>query len=273
MTVSALPVAMGVGFDDNQDAVLDYAADEAARCGTYLRLVHAYSVPPNTIGGLYGYDIPGTYRSQGEDLLARASDRVASTNPQLPVRTVLVRGAAAGLLEKESRTAQVLVVGQDLDKPLLLRMYEGRSANHLARHSHCPVVVVPSAWQEPTGETCVIALLDRDQPDRSALDFAVAKARQRSCQVTIVHADLHFGHDANRQAADTILDAGADASLVVIGQTPPHRAGVVGNSLGHVMVSHATCPVAVVPAAQPSEWVGAPWEQRHAPARRPRSRS
>jgi nucleotide-binding universal stress UspA family protein len=257
----SLPVAVGIGPDDDSGSIVELAADAAARLDTYLRLVHAYSVPPTTIGGLYGYDFPATFKLAGEDLLAEAASRVQASHRGVRVRQVLERGTAPNLLEKQSLTAQLVVVGQDLDKPMLARMHEGRTANHLARHSHCPVIVVPSGWDPASVNGDVIALLDTEHPDRAAHDYAVATARDRGIGLRVESIDLHAGHGGTRTVDDTVRAVRHEAALIVIAQ----GAGLDGflsslrHTVRHTVVSESTCPVAVVPPGSPQRYVGAPW--------------
>lgn len=268
MARSPRPVVVGVGVDDASAALVDYAAEEAARRGTYLRLVHAYAVPPSTIGGLYGYDFPVTFRQAGEDLLAAAASWARASHPDVTVRRVLERGTAPSLLEKESWTAQLLVVGQDLDKALMMRMFEGRAANYLARHSHCPLVVVPTRWQGRERPEDVVAVLDRRRPDRSADDFAVAAAHARGCAVRRVHVDLSPGRGHAEAAAEAVRSVRDDATLIVVAQTGRDADAGTTQLVAHTLVSESTCPVAVVPPGRAQDYAGAPWEPPRAAAPR-----
>lgn len=245
MPPGAEPVVVGIGADDDHRGVVDVAADEAVRLRTYLRLVHAYSVPPSTIGGLYGYDFPASFEQAGEALLDRAAAGALASHPGLDVRRVLERGTAPALLEEQSRSAQLVVVGQDLEKPLLARMHEGRAATHLARHSHCPVLVVPSTWtrERPPGD--VVAVLDTEHPDHAAHDYAAGVARDRGLRLRIESIDLRAGHDSARTVVEAVRAARDEAELIVIGQGPAAGWSGLRGSLGHTVVPEATCPVVI----------------------------
>lgn len=268
-----LPVAVGV--TDHEYSVLEYAAAETERLGTDLRLVHAYTVPPNALGSPYGYDIPAAFRLDGQDILRQAESHVRTHGGLGHVKCVLSRGVAPNVLERESKTARLMVIGQDPIKPWYFRLYEGRSAHHLAEYSHCPVVIVPRDWHEEQGREQIVAFVDGPQSARSILGYAFDTAAARNAPLKIVHvADEdpcdHERWQSTKDAVDeltekyravsvtTVLDHGRRqhiamvaaqrAALLVLGQ--PHAVQPItlaSHSLARAVIARAACPVAVVP--------------------------
>ncbi|MRK00260.1 hypothetical protein GEV27_01875 [Aeromicrobium sp. S22] len=236
------PVSAGIGPDE-APGVLRYATMEAARRGATLRLVHAYTVPPATVGAMYGYDFPASFREAGQQLLDRSAAIVSHLEPDVRVEQVLVRGTPARTMEDESRLAQLVVVGGDTDKPLLMRLYEGRTASHLARNAHCPAVIVPADWSATPVGGDVLVLVDHHQPpDEATIDFAAAHARRLRCEVIVV--------DIGPRARQVVHDAAAtdESGLVVVGRdSHPGR-----SHLAHLLDAPTSCPIAVVPPSAPS---------------------
>ncbi|MDR7085222.1 nucleotide-binding universal stress UspA family protein [Aeromicrobium panaciterrae] len=268
-----LPVAVGV--TDHEFSVLEYAAAEAERLGADLRLVHAYTVPPNALGSPYGYDIPAAFRLDGQDILRQAKSHVRTHGGPGHVKCVLSRGVPPNVLERESKTARLMVIGQDPIKPWYFRLYEGRSAHHLAEYSHCPVVIVPRDWHEVQGREQIVAFVDGPQSARAILTFAFDAAVTRDAPVKIVHVAAEDPYDYERwhstkdvveEWAETYRDvpvtmvvdhgsrqhvamvAAQDAALLVLGQ--PHTVQPIrlaSHSLARAVIARAACPVAVVP--------------------------
>lgn len=267
------PVAVGV--TDHEFSVLEYAAAEAGRAGADLRLVHAYTVPPNALGSPYGYDIPAAFRLDGQDILRQAESHVRTHGEIGHVKCVLSRGVPPDVLERESKTARLMVIGQDPIKPWYFRLYEGRSAHHLAEYSHCPVVIVPRDWHEVQGREQIVVFVDGPQSARPILGFAFDAAVARDAPLKIVHVAAEDPFDYERWhstkdvvdeltetyrgvAVTTVVDHGSrqhiamvaahDAALLVLGQ--PHVAHpirLVSHSLARSVAARAACPVAVVP--------------------------
>ena len=274
-----LPVAVGV--TDHELSILEYAAAEADRVGSALKLVHAYTVPPSSFGPMYGYDIPAAFRLDGQDILRQAKSYLRTGGAESHVKCVLTRGMPPSVLELESKTARLMVVGQDPIKPWYFRLYEGRSAHHLADYSHCPVVIVPRDWHDTEGRNQIVAFVDDLESAKSILGYAFDTAAARGVPLKIVHVAAENPHEYERwHATKDIVDeftscypyvsvtmvvdhgnrqrfarsAAHDAALLVLGQ--PHASRpmrLVSHSLARAVISRAACPVAVVPVRRRSE--------------------
>jgi nucleotide-binding universal stress UspA family protein len=136
-------VVVGVDGSENGTAALRWAAEHAAATGGLVEAVHAWHPP--YVGGELFASVPIAYedcRAAAQLDLERALGEVAVDPEATPLEPVLVQGAAAPALIDASAGASVVVVGaRGLGgfAGLLL----GSVSAQVARHAHCPVVVVP----------------------------------------------------------------------------------------------------------------------------------
>jgi nucleotide-binding universal stress UspA family protein len=199
---ASTPATIVVGFEnDLSRPALDWAALEARRSGAGLRIVHAYSAEVSYPWG-YGYLMPATtiddvaerVRENAASVLADAAEHVHHTQPELDVVTTLAHGGPAVSLVNAARDARLLVVGA---RPR--RHWPSIGGVHLAvaAHSTCPVVVVPTADEEPavpdrpwpTAATGQVVVGVDDSPEcTDAIGFAFAQAHERGIALTAVHA-------------------------------------------------------------------------------------
>lgn len=278
MTSTALNLPIVVGVDVPQPAVLDYAGREAERFRCGIRLVHAYAVPPSAMGSIYGVDIPETYRAGGEETLQEATRYLKSSGTTAPIETVLVRGYAPSVLESESRSARLMIIGPDKSKPWYIRMFEGKVARELVEHAECPVVVVPDSWQRTDNAAPIVVMVDGETSAHGPLKFAFDAALARRAELRVLHVrppadgqdDTQW--EAIRRVVDSWFDrhqqvrgrsrevagevresallAAEGAGLLILGRPHErHLSNVLMDSLAQEIIAEAGSPVAVVPAA------------------------
>lgn len=278
MTSTALNLPVVVGVDDPQPAVLDYASGEAERFRCGIRLVHAYTVPPSAMGSIYGLDIPETYRAGGEETLHEAIRYLKASGTSAPIETVLVRGYAPSVLESESRSARLMIIGPDESKPWYIRMFEGQVARQLVEHAECPVVVVPDSWQHADVAAPVVVMVDGETSAHGPLKLAFDTALVRGAELRVLHVTpptdgkIDTQWEAIRRVVDSWFDrhpqvrggsrvvagevresalmAADGAGLLVLGRPHERRlSNVLMDSLAQEIIAEAGSPVAVVPAA------------------------
>ena len=138
-----------VGVDESEGAqrALSWALEEARIRGATLRVVHA--VPPSET--FFPYSTVAFEGSQrhaeearqaAEKALDELLDEVGATEGIIVERATPV-GLAADVLVRESRDADLLVVGsrgRGGVRGLLL----GSVSQQAVQHAHCPVVVIPA---------------------------------------------------------------------------------------------------------------------------------
>ncbi|MDT0201055.1 universal stress protein [Nocardioides sp. AE5] len=134
-----------VGDDGSRHASLAvrYAVEEAARRGTTLHVVRAWTIMSSVHPAGVPLGITPSVLEMEESTLAAEQERVArivgDTVATVQVHTAY--GPSAQALIKASETAEVLVVGsrgRGGFKTLVL----GSVADQVIRHAQCPVIVV-----------------------------------------------------------------------------------------------------------------------------------
>jgi nucleotide-binding universal stress UspA family protein len=272
-TTAKKPVVVGVA--DKQPALLEYAREEAERAGCGVRLVHSYSVPPSAMGSLYGIDVPEMFRATGQEILAEAVGHLATSAGSVRVDGLLVRGFAPAVLESQSRSACLVVIGPDESKPWYIRLFEGRVAHHLVEHAACPVVVVPDSWQASSSHGPVVVMVHGVARAQGPLAFAFEVASSRQAELQVLHVSRDDRPDSEwetvrrvvdawydrhpqvsgrtRVVTDDVRDAAVraanDASLLVLGAPHlPRAVNMVMDSVAQEVIAQAGCAVAVIPA-------------------------
>jgi nucleotide-binding universal stress UspA family protein len=278
MNTTALNLPVVVGIADKQPTVLEYARQEAERVGCGIRLVHAYTVPPSAMGAMYSIDVPEAYRQGGQEILDEAVKHLKESGTTTPIERVLTRGYAPSVLEPESRSARVLIIGPDESKPWYIRMFEGKVARQLVEHAECPVVVVPDSWHSTDDAAPVIVMVDGETSAHGPLKFAFDTASARQAELRVLHVtppmdglvDSEWGairrvvdswfdrhpqvrggsQEVQGEVRDSALRAADGAGLLILGRPHERRlSNLLMDSLAQEIIAEAGSPVAVVPAA------------------------
>ena len=277
-----------VGVDGSVSAMhaTRWAAEEAVRRGTTLRLVHVRQLPLLLpAGDRYAEDLA----DRGRECLATARAAARAVAPDLDIEIDLRTGEPAPELVEVTEPADLVVVGsRGLGgfRSLLL----GSVANVLTAHGHCPVVVLRASTTGASPPSTGPVVVGMDGGGAMALEFAAAAALARGAGLVAVHAWTYEGLITNgsplpvaidwdevaaarervfderlaalRQRhpdldvrgvlvrgrpADGLLEQAEHAQLVVVGAHG--RRGLVTGTVGstaYAVLHHATCPVAVV---------------------------
>jgi nucleotide-binding universal stress UspA family protein len=136
------PVSVGVDGSDLSLAALRWAAHAAAVRGVPLRVVHAWGgYDPMYAEVLVGAQ--GSLVRQAEEVLAQAVKLGLDEAPRLPVESVVSPDSAMRALLRESREAQLLVVG-DRGHGGFSRLLLGSVSHQCVLHADCDVAVVRS---------------------------------------------------------------------------------------------------------------------------------
>jgi nucleotide-binding universal stress UspA family protein len=283
------PIIVGADGSVPSERAVAWAADEAARHGLPLRIVHAVEEWP--------FDVPlttatGERRSlsrEGTEVLAGA-ERVAHTRrPEVPVSVEMSSARTVRVLAEHSEKAFELVVGH---RGLggFSGLVLGSVGLGAVRHAACPVVVVRGEPADDHGEIAVgVGLGD----DSAALEYAFRAATARKAKLRVVHAwpfpkaldepgasadvrrieerarwrviEAHAPMRKRFPAVEVVEDivqdnpaaalvaASRDVDLVIAGSHA--RGGLTAarsRAVTHALIHHAHCPVAVVPAPGPT---------------------
>jgi nucleotide-binding universal stress UspA family protein len=229
--------------------------------------------------------IPERSAQEDDDLLGEWLGQAERRLREAGVEEFRTRGTPdkiVPVLIEASKSAALVVVGAQ-GHGYLRGLVMGSVSQHVARHAHCPVVVVREVGKR--GSTRVVVGVDGSEENHKAVEFAFAAAAPYGGPLVAVSGrglSATGSWDAARTEAEiaevdpmlieatdrvrrehpdvpvelvsaplppirAIADASADAALVVVGSRG--RGGFAGLLLGSVsaaVLQHAQCPVAVV---------------------------
>ncbi|MET8540263.1 universal stress protein [Kitasatospora sp. NPDC004799] len=280
---AARPVVLGVDAHDTGRMTAAWAADEAARRGLPLRLVHAV---PALFREFHPFD-EGRYHKALRERADRALDRATTVarerHPDLAVTTVVAEDAPAPALCRESRRASLVVLGSRR----LGRVEEALSAYSVAvpvgAQAHCPVVVVRDPEHTTQDPPYVVLGVDGSPSSEPAVDFAFDLADERGAALRVLrvwqrplvgnldepateqivrrllleftagrherYPDVAVTHESpHGHPVEELARASEHALAVVVGRRGD--GGFTGMRLGsvpHGLLHRAHCPVVTVP--------------------------
>lgn len=208
---TAHPVVVGVDGSESALHAVRWAAEEAQRLDTSLRLVNAYEVPS---GYPHGFVDAKALRdalvARGRDWLASARDVAAVAVPRLSTEVVEENAGAVPTLVRESRRAARVVLGS---RGLggFTGLLVGSTAVELVGRAHCPVVVVrgKDADAPPPSVGSVVVGVDGTPVGEGAIEFGFAAAAVRKVDLVAVHA-----------WTDLVLESAFDGGAAALDFTP-----------------------------------------------------
>lgn len=271
MTKTRVVVA-GIDGSTAAETAIKWATDEAASRHASLRVVHAFVWPEFSVP-LGSTDLAPGLRAGAEKVVRDAVRFARDLQPGLDVEGIRHDGFPAPILLRESKQAEVLVIGSR-GLSVTLGALVGSTGLDLAANAHCPVVIVRPDQTIDAGDHVVVGY-DGSSASDAALGFGEDYARRHDLRVRVVAAKPFYNPDgkadqfdletvlrsrpgradlelveAGGHPAEQILRQSADARLIVVGARG--RGGFAGMLLGSVsqtVLHHALCPVAVIPAA------------------------
>ncbi|HEY3688835.1 MAG TPA: universal stress protein [Pseudonocardiaceae bacterium] len=192
-TFEGRPIVVGIDGSASAGRAAMWAADEATRRHTGLKLVTAVGTAAFSSAG--GFVPPQAFfdelESQARALLTAAQTEVREAYPALDVQVRLCGGGAAAALLDESKGAALVVLGsRDADGGHLLT--GGSVAVGLGAHGQCPTVVVRGAGPLPTSGPVVVGV-DGSPASELAVALAFEEASARGAELVAVHAWIEYG--------------------------------------------------------------------------------
>ncbi|MGW0607684.1 universal stress protein [Streptomyces sp. NPDC002640] len=280
------PIVVGVDPDPSRRLAVEWAADEAARRGLPLRLVHVQVAPVKGYRSVHTLPSWQEWNREldtaGDRVLTDAVDFVRSRQPALQISTARPEGEPARVLGEETRDAAMVVLGSWH----LGRREELFTAASvilpLTAHSSCPVAVVPEP-EHPAPHPYLVVAVDGSPHSAAAVDVAFAEAASRGVALRAVYAwheplagvldENAAVEESRRVLAETLAgraesypqvrmdqavlyghpvqvltEASENATALIVGTRG--RGGFGGMLLGSVsqgVLRHAHCPVIAVP--------------------------
>ncbi|MFC9329986.1 universal stress protein [Kitasatospora sp. NPDC057015] len=175
------PVVVGVDASESSGHALEWAADEAWLRHRPLHLLHAWAGEQDEAPGAGPPD-----GSDGERLLATASEQALLRHPGLSVTTELADRPAREALADAADRAELLALGAR-GSGGFSRLLLGSTSLHAAASARCPVVVVRPVPAGPLQGGVLVGLQGDGRDDRP-LAFAFEAAQRRNLPLTAVHA-------------------------------------------------------------------------------------
>jgi nucleotide-binding universal stress UspA family protein len=278
------PVAVGTDGSPPAARAVAWAADDSARWGRPLHIVH--------VAERWVYDIPlfpppgmrDSISEEGMRILAAARARAERRHPEVSVTTELLQETTAhALCERSKRSFEVVLGHRGLGGFTSLLL--GSTGLRVAGCAPGPVVVVRGEHTAERGE--VVVGVDLSEVSAAALEYAFEAASVRSARLRVTHAwqlsatlaaaefvvdltemeddtrlsltqalapwrkrypDVEVAEDVVRDhPVSALADASGRADLLVVGSHGRSGIGTLRlGSVGHGVIHHARSPVAVV---------------------------
>jgi nucleotide-binding universal stress UspA family protein len=188
--------------------VVEWAAAEAGRQHSVLRLVHALPVTGYLRFAPVPDDLDTLLHVQGEELLAEAASTLRMTDPALQVSTVLTSSDAVTALRQESEHARLTVIaahgGSRIDGVVF-----GSVAFALASTNPAPVVIIGSGRILNIAGPVVVGV-DGSHSSDAAVAFAFNAAASRHVDLIAVHS----WNDTVNEGAFSLHPAWVDPSVI-----------------------------------------------------------
>jgi nucleotide-binding universal stress UspA family protein len=181
------PITAGIDGTEESLAALGWAAREAVRRGTGLRVVHAWRFEPYE--GIDAGD-RDTQAGWARDATTETVRAVVGRHPELDVSTEVLEGAGVDVLVAAAADAELLVLGSRGHGPVVGFLLGSVGQQVIAEASR-PVVLVRSGDQataEAADREIVVGQEGDPQDSAAALRFAFETAAARGATVRAVRA-------------------------------------------------------------------------------------
>ncbi|MGW0891273.1 universal stress protein [Saccharopolyspora sp. NPDC002578] len=202
------PVVVGIDGSGTARRAVRWAAGEAARRRTRLRIVYGDVFAAPAIPGLRKAEAPPeVVRADVEKSLAEAAEAARRESPELAVETASLPGTPSSVLIEESRRAGLVVVG---DRGLggFTGLLAGSVAVAVAAHGHGPTAVVRArnGHEQEAAHGPVVVGLDGSRNDERLLVQGFEAATGYEAPLHVVHAWNLVGVDVRRMRVGLAAD-------------------------------------------------------------------
>jgi nucleotide-binding universal stress UspA family protein len=280
------PVVAGYSTSTSSHNAVRWAAAEAERRHSGLRIVHAYPLPQ--LGQPVQHDVDELLLNEASALLDRIAESTRREHPLLDITTRLIQDAPVDALRDASVDAALTVVGAKKSSRLAGALL-GSVASAIAAVNPAPVAVVhPDHLID--GQGPVVIGIEGSRASSAAIEFACAEAAARNTELIAVHAwnpaafkdslpdyssdsevvaieqrvasvlsatlagwsnkypELVVTESVSRgRAATILLEFSRSASIVVVGRRPRGEfEALVMGSTSRSLTAHSQCPIVIV---------------------------
>ena len=180
------PVVVGTDGSGESLCAVEWAAAEAARRSSPLRIVSVMAVPAHVSSAgdspVTLDDLMGSVYAQS---LQETAERAGTVAPEVTITTDLITGSPGHLLADVAAAASLLVVGA-YGMGGYAQPGAGPDTRYVTAHASCPVAVIRNPGGIEHGEIAVgVRHVDDAQ---AALRFAFEEAALRDAHLLVVHA-------------------------------------------------------------------------------------
>jgi nucleotide-binding universal stress UspA family protein len=138
-------IVVGVDGSDHSIAALRWAIEEARLRHDTIEAFSAWSYPIVAVpGAVVPLEPLADQGADAMDHLDRAIKAAGADRTDVTVTPIVAEGDAARLLIEASKDADLLVVGAR-GHGAIAGFLLGSVTQHVTRHAHCPVAVIPGA--------------------------------------------------------------------------------------------------------------------------------
>ncbi|GAB1817985.1 universal stress protein [Herbidospora sp. RD11066] len=263
-------------------AAVQWAADDAARRGSWLRVVHVIDRSPYEL--TQSPELDAQLADAACRIMTEAEKTARDQRPGLGMRLQSIEGRPADVLRRLADESAELVLGSR-GMGRTAGSILGSVSMQLAGHARGPVVIVRDRPRNRVGE--IVVGLDETADCQRPISYAFEQADLNGSEVRALHAwalpthtyapeitfDLEKVRAGQRAVAasqlakhrkryprlevfddlrsahpvEALVDASREADLVVVGSHGRGRAGsMVMGSVSRRVLRHARCPIAVV---------------------------
>ncbi|WP_066361405.1 universal stress protein [Herbidospora mongoliensis] len=275
-------VTVGVDGSPMSLAAVQWAADDAAHRGSWLRVVHVIDRSPYEL--TQSPELDAQLADAACRIMTEAEKTARERRPGLGMRLQSVEGRPADVLRRLADESAGLVLGSR-GMGRTAGSILGSVSMQLAGHACGPVVIVRDRPRNRVGE--VVIGLDETAECQRPISYAFEQASLHGSEVRALHAwtlpthsyapeityDIESVRAGQRAVAagqlakhrkkyptlpvfddlrsahpvEALVDASREADLVVVGSHGRGRAGsMVMGSVSRRVLRHARCPIAVV---------------------------
>lgn len=267
--MAAGPVVVAVDGSDESLRTLEWAAREAERHRSPLRIVSAPAMPPRMRAE---EGAPQTVGTELHEHAVRAVEAAAARSreivPGLVTDAVVLSGPPAVAIADAGEGALMVVVGaRGLGGFAALLL--GSVSRYVAMQASCPVIVVRDQTDVVQREI-VVGVRDPHE-STGALTFAFEEAALWGAELVAMRSGHVSAEDSNNlretlsgwhdkypavavrpdvvhgHPAQVLSEYSARADLVVLGRRAGSHARPAVGSIQHAVLNHARGPVAIVP--------------------------